>query len=302
LTLAVAALLVCAAALAEIVFPGHDYPYHAGWFNVAIAAVWIVAATRARVRLRASLTLGARAAVAAAILGSGMACVATVAVGLLGPDARTVIGAPGQRIRLAETGDWLAFPLTGVRGQDTAVALQRTRGNVVLDRPRHVGGFVLRPMARSVAFVDARDSAGNRLTITQPDGALFLSPVLMLTQTQNISGLDLPFDGFSIPAARRNVKAVLFSAQAAAALRSLPPGSGSAVLFAVDNERGQPLAHGIALSAGGKPVRAGDLVLSAAVLQYPAIQIVSAPPLLPVVLGTLLVVAGLAGIASPARR
>jgi hypothetical protein len=302
LTFAVAALLVCAAALAEIVFPGHDYPYHAGWFNVAIAAVWIVAATRARVRLRASLPLGARVAVAAAILGSGMACVATVAVGLLGPDARTVIGAPGQRIRLAETGDWLAFPLTGVRGQNTAVALQRTHGNVVLDRPRHVGGFVLRPTARSVAFVDARDSAGNRLTITQPDGALFLSPVLMLTQTQNISGLDLPFDGFSIPAARRNVKAVLFSAQAAAALRSLPPGSGSAVLFAVENERGQPLAHGIALSAEGKPVRAGDLVLSATVLQYPAIQIVSAPPLLPVVLGTLLVVAGLAGMASPARR
>ncbi|HEY1428600.1 MAG TPA: hypothetical protein VGF18_03440, partial [Candidatus Tumulicola sp.] len=86
----IAVLAVCVAAIVEIVFPGHDYPYHAGWFNVAIIACWIAAAWRARVRLRAKTPAAARAALAAMLVGSGIACVATVASGLLGPDARTV--------------------------------------------------------------------------------------------------------------------------------------------------------------------------------------------------------------------
>jgi hypothetical protein len=287
-------LLVCATALAEIFFPGNDYPYHAGWFNVAPIALWLFAAWRARGPLRnASSPAAVRIALAVAIAGSGIVCVATVASGLLGPDARTDIGAPGQRLQLTETGDWLAFPLSGASSQPPVVALQRGSATVSIDRTRQVGAFVFEPIPRNVVSVDARDAAGNRLTITQPDGVSFLSPVLLMTQTQNISGLSLPFDGFSVPAAKRNVKAVLFSAQAAAALRGLPPDSGPAVLFAVDDERGQPLARGIALSAAGRAVNAGGLFLTATVFQYPAIQIVSAPPALPVGLGTLLTVAGI---------
>jgi hypothetical protein len=289
-----ATLLVCATALVEILFPGFDYPYHAGWFNVALVAIWVFAAWRARTPLRnASAPAVARIAITGAILGSGIACVATVASGLLGPDVRTAIGAPGQRLQLTETGDWLEFPLTGASSQMPVVALQRGNAVVSIDRTRQVGAFVFRSIPRSVVSVDARDAAGNRLTITQPDGASFLSPVLLMTQTQNISGLNLPFDGFSVPAAKRNVKAVLFSARAAAAIRGLPSDSGPAVLFAVDDERGQPLAHGIALSAAGRAVNAGGLFLTATVLQFPAIQIVSAPPALPVRLGTLLTLAGI---------
>jgi hypothetical protein len=290
----VATLLVCATALAEILFPGHDYPYHAGWFNVTLVVVWVFAAWRARTPLQnASATTVTRVALAAALLGSGMACVATVASGLLGPDARTAIGAPGQRLQLTETGDWLEFPLTGASPQTPPVVLQSGNAIVSIDRTRQVGAFVFRTIPRSVVSIDARDGAGNRLTITQPDGTSFLSPVLLMTQTQNISGLNLPFDGFSVPAAKRNVKAVLFSAQAAAAMRALAPESGPAVLFAVDDERGQPVAHGIGLSAAGRAVNAGGLFLAATVLQYPAIQIVSAPPALPVRLGTLLTLAGI---------
>jgi hypothetical protein len=264
--------------------------------------LWLVVAWRSRVRFRAPSVAG-RAALAAILAGSGLACLATVASGLLGPDARTVIGAPGQRVKLPETGDWLAFPLSDPQSQaPPAVFLQQSRGSISLDRARQAGAFVFRPVERDVVFVDARDATGNRLTITQPEGQSFLSPVLVMTQTQNISGLDLPFDGFSVPAARRNVKAVLFSEQAAAALRGVAPGSGPAVLFAVDDERGQPLPHGIALSAAGAPARAGGLMLSAKVLQFPAIQIVSAPPALPVFAGTLLVVAGIVTLMVWGRR
>jgi hypothetical protein len=293
----VAVVAVCAAALAEIVVPGHDYPYHAGWFNVALLAAWIAAAWRARVRFRAKSPVAMRVAVAAMLVGSGIACLAAVASGLLGPDARTVIGAPGQRIKLPESGDWLEFPLSDPQSAaQPAVTLQRSRASVTLDRTRQAGAFVFRPVQRDVVFVDARDAAGNRLTITQPEGQSFLSPVLVMTQTQNISGLDLPFDGFSVPSAKRNVKAVLFSERAAAALRGVAPGSGPAVLFAVDDERGQPVPHCIALSAAGLPAHAGGLVLSAKVLQFPAIQIVSAPPALPVFAGTLLAVAGIVAV------
>ncbi len=302
MSFSVAALAVCAVALIEIAFAGHDYPYHAGWFNVAIVAVWIVAAWRARVRLRSNVPMQARVALAAIVLGSGMAGVATVASGLLAPDAQTIVGAPGQRVNVPGTGDWLAFPLTGTQSQDGAVVLQRARGTLTLDRPRQAGGYVYRAIPRNVVSVDARDLSGNRLTITQPEGKLFLSPVLLMTQTQNISGLDLPYDGFSIPAARRNVKAVLFSPQAAAAVRSLPAGSGPAVLFAVDDERGQPLPHGIALSTGGAAVRAGNLLLAASAFQYPAIQIVSAPPWLPTGIGTLLAIAGVGYLAFTVSR
>ena len=89
------------------------------------------------------------------------------------------------------------------------------------------------------------------------------------------------------------MKAVLFSAQAAAAMRGLAPGSGPAVLFAVDDERGRPLPHGIALSAAGHAVDAGGLFLTATVVEFPAMHVVSAPPALPVGVGTILTLAGI---------
>jgi hypothetical protein len=291
-----AAVLVCAVALLEVLVPGHDYPYHAGWFNIAIVAVWVLAAWRARVPLRKSSLGGlARAGIAVVLAGSGIAAVGTVASGLLGPDARTQIGAPGQRIQVPESGDWLSFPLLGSLWQ-TSVLVQHGRANIPIDHPRQVGALVYRPVSRTVVSISVSDQHGNSLTVTQPEGTSFLSPVLLMTQTQNISGLDLPFDGFSVPAAKRNVKAVLFSAQAAAAMRELPPNSGPAVLFAVDDERGQPLPHGIAIATDGNPVRVAGLVLNPAIFQYDAIQIVSAPPAIPVWIGTVLTLAGIATV------
>jgi hypothetical protein len=116
----------------------------------------------------------------------------------------------------------------------------------------------------------------------------------MMQHRQTIAGMDLPFDSFNVPAARRVVKAVLFTPEQAAALSHGLGSTGDAsVLFAVDDENDRPLPNAIALSAGGKPVTVGGLSLRAVVTQYPAVEVVAAPNVIATVLGGLLVAGGL---------
>ena len=112
------------------------------------------------------------------------------------------------------------------------------RRSVTLERPFHApvavgarrhnaGSFMLRTLPRDVVYVEARDLHGSRLTVTQPQGAVFLSPVLLMQHRQTIAGMDLPFDSFNVPSAQRVVKAIMFTpAQAAALLHGPePPGA-----------------------------------------------------------------------------
>jgi hypothetical protein len=142
-------------------------------------------------------------------------------------------------------------------------------------------------------YVEARDLRGNRLTITQPTGSVFLSPVLLMQHRQTIAGMELPFDSFNVPAEQRVVKAVLFTAAQAAMLPHNAEIGDPAVLFAVDDANDRLLPHAIALSSGGKSVRAGGLALRGRVAGYPAVDILSAPNLIAVVLSALVVAAGL---------
>ena len=110
---------------------------------------------------------------------------------------------------------------------------------------------------------------------------------------QTIAGMDLPFDSFTVPAARRVVKAVMFTqGQAAMLLHGAASPGETAVLFAVDDQNDRPLPHAIALSAGGRPVRAGGLVLGGSVTSYPAVDVVAIPNIAVTALGVLLLVAG----------
>lgn len=298
---AVASIVVVAVA-AEIAFPGGAI-YHAGWFNVALIALVAVTILGARkhVMTRASSTR-ARAATIAIVFGAAIAGLAGAASGLLAPDNRTVVGAPGQRVRVDDLGGTLDFPLTAAEGGDRPGELQ-----VVLDRPQraslaigergsNAGSYVLRTTPRTVVYVEARDphgSGGGRLTITQPQGASFLSPVLLMQEHQTIAGLDLPFDSFAVPAAHRNVRAVLFTPQEAATLRGMEGATIPAVLFAIDDEDGRPLPHAITLARSGATVRVGGLLLDAVVRAYPAVEIVATPALAAVFASVILVLGGL---------
>jgi hypothetical protein len=288
--LVVVALAVVASVAVEIAIPGRGV-YHAGWYNVGLIALAILTLAAARRRFRAAATARARAAVVALTIGTAIVAVAGSASGLLGPDDQTIVGAPGQRIRVEGLGV-LSFPFAGSPAGVPRVSLERPlhAAQPIGARPRDAGNFILHVVPRDVAYVEARDARGDRLTVTQPLGAVFLSPVLLMQHRQNIGGLDLPFDSFNVPAARRVVKAVLFTpAQAAMLLRGRGRAGDAAVLFAVDDENERLLPHAIALSDGGGPVRAGGLLLSAVVQSYPAVAVVSSPNLIATALGTLLV-------------
>lgn len=288
-----AAVAVAIGSAIEVVLPGRSI-YHAGWYNVALSALLAVAIVSGRTAMRKERRPRARAAMLAILLGSVVVGAAGVANGLFAPDNQDVVGAPGERISVDGVGT-LAFPVEDSGGHAPPVWLERSHHAplAIGTQSRDAGESILRAVPRNVVYVEARDLRGGHLTITQPQGTVFLSPVLLMQHSQTIAGLNLPFDSFNVPAARRVVKAILFSAaQAAVVLHDVAPGQ-PAVLFAVDDENDRPLAHAIALSSSGETVRAGGLALRAVVEDYPAIDIVSAPNIFAVSIGGLLVAGGL---------
>ena len=296
-----AALAAAAAAVVEVALPGRAI-YHAGWFNVVLGALVVVAMVAGRHSIRAQ-SARARLATLSLVAGAAMVGLAGVVSGLFAPDNQTFVGAPGQRISVEALG-LLAFPLasTETSASPSVTLLRPLHAPMEIGaRPRDSGNFILRVVPRSVVYVEARDLRGNRLTITQPAGSVFLSPVLLMQHRQTIAGMDLPYDSFTVPAAGRVVKVVMFTpAEAAMLLHGGAQIGEPAVLFAVDDENERPLPHGIALSAGGRMVRVSGLSLRAVTETYPAVEVVAAPNIFATAFGALLVLGGL--IASLSAR
>lgn len=296
--LAVWSLAVVAVAVVEIALPGRNV-YHAGWFNVGLLAAGCVAVALARREFARRRSEVARIAVVAAALGVAVVALAGVSSGLLAPDNRTIVGAPGQRVPVDDLGGSLLFPAADVSAADATVVLERGARDVSIgERGRIAGSFVLRPVSRQVVFVEAHDDRGGRLTVTQPSGSAFLSPVLLMQQRQTIGGFDVPYDSFAVPAAHRLVRAVLFSEQEASLMRGLAGGSGPAVLFAVDDENDRPLPHAIDAARSGATIALAGLQLRGTVLTYPAIEIVAIPSLAAVIAGVVLSLGGLGWLVS----
>jgi len=289
--LIVLAAAVIAAVIVEIALPGQD-TYHAGWYNVALCGLAVVTIAVARRRFGAARGARRRAGIVAVAFGAVSCALAGVASGLLGPDNQSVVGAPGQRIRIDGLGT-LAFALADSGGATVTLERSMRRPLDIGSSARNAGSFIVRAAPRDVVYVEARDLHGNRLTITQPTGSVFLSPVLLMQRRQTIAGMDLPFDSFNVPAAKRVVKAVMFTpAQAAMLGRNAEIGK-PAVLFAVDDENDRLLPHAIVLGSGGKEVQAGGLLLRGRVASYPAVEVMSAPNLIAVAVSALLVAGGI---------
>lgn len=293
-----AAIVVVAVVILEIALPGRAV-YHAGWYNLLLIALVVITIVGGRRVLRGA-PLRARLAILAMVVGVAVCGFAGAANGLLAPDNQTIVGAPGERVRVDDLGGSLVFPLAAAASESSPPVVLERPGHAPAtmgSRPRNVGSFILRITPRDVVYVEARDLRGNHLTVTQPSGRVFLSPVLLMEQRQTIAGMDLPFDSFNVPAQARIVKAVLFSPAQAAMLLHGAAGVGQpAVLFAVDDENDRPLPHAIALATGDASVRVGGLLLRATVTTYPTVEVIASPALYVVMLGTLLVLAGLAAL------
>lgn len=273
-------LLVCAIGMvvAQIVYPGQPV-YHTGWYNALDIALLVVAALQPRKRS------------AIALFGCAIVVFSGVAAGLMGPDTQVVVGAPGAATRSAEVGGQFVFPLAK---SGAPVMLERGGSSTSIGSGRrYSGGFMMWQTPRTVVYVDASDAAGNHLTITQPTNASFLSPVLLMQQSTNIAGMDVQYDTFSVPALRRNVKAVLFSKEQAAQLRSNTESGKPAVLFAVSDNADRVLPGGIALVPSGDRKRIDGLVLGGEVGTYPAVVVAAAPYLPVFAIGIAIVLAGI---------
>jgi hypothetical protein len=275
--------------LVQYAGPGRSI-YHAGWYNVAIAAlaIWMLcitprAAKRFAQRARAGIWLAASGVTAVAFAG--------VVNGLLGPDDQVVVGAPGSSIPVAQVGGALVFPLANAGADD--VSLARGASAKPVRGERYTARALLRVVDRTVVAIDARDGRGAHLTITQPTGTEFLSTVLLMQAQQTIGGLTLPYDSFALPGAHRIVKAVLFSHEQALKLPALATAPGAVVLFDVQDETGASLPHGIGVAPSGTTATIAGIHLTPRVLHYPSIEIVALPDAVVVTIGILAAIAGL---------
>ena len=267
-------ILLFAAAIAELAFPDASF-IHATWWILAIAALALLGTIRVLRSLRTVPTR--RRTVAALLMLAAMLVVGAAGFSnsLFAPDPRTIVAVPGAQVALPELGATLVFPDLDRPGAHVVLERGGERSPISCRHALYRGATLLRCLERTVVAVSADTLAGAHLTITQPTGSTFLSPVLLMQHTQEIAGFNLPFDSFALPAVHRDVKVVLFTAAQAQLLRG-----GSAhrtVLFAVDDSLGRTLAHSLGLAANGKRTRVADLFLQPRIHRYPAIVVLAVP-------------------------
>ena len=277
-------LLVLAAVLVELIVPDSTR-FHNGWYIVAIASLAVMLALRARKHFAPLRTANGRVGFILASFGVGGVALAGVAFGLFAPDPQTVAGAPGATVSVENVA--LHFPLA------TDVGSSRS-----LD-----GSAFLDPVPRTVVGVDVTDSAGRHLTITQPTGAAFLSPILLMQSTQTIGSLTVPYDSFAVPALHRVAKAVLLDRAALSQMPALATSDADgAVLFDVEDENEVPVPHGIGVALDGQSARLGGLILRPHLLSYPAIRVLPLPNPWIVGFGTLAAIVGFVFVGIDARN
>lgn len=293
------AAVLALAAVVELATPGRGL-FQTGWYATAIFALAIVALAGARGEYRRAKTAGGRAGVVLAAFATATLGLAIVTNALFAPDPRTIVASPGQHVDVPELGGSVAFPLSP-GGAATVVRPGRAPVEIG-EAPRYLGSFVLRAVSRNAVSVTASNALGERLTVTQPSGSGFLSPVLLMNQTQRIAGMDVRFDSFAVPAVSRLVRAVLFTPDQAERLRNLEGEPGFAVLFEVDDGLDRPVRDNIRIvHDGGTTTTVGGLVLHADVIAFPSVEVVAIPSLPATVLGVILAIAGLVGPLVPAR-
>jgi hypothetical protein len=291
--------------LAEFVYPA--WPgYHVWEYATALVLLAIPAAGRALELRRESA--GSGLGLFVALLGSLVIMATGIGSGLLGPDTEIVQKPPGTVAPLPDVGAAAFFPNANAddiaRGNE-GVILRRLGASPVDIEPgsrRLVGATELELVPRLAAYVEARDTRGERLTITQPTSPAFLSPVLLFPERVTVAGKNLPADAFATPAVRRQIKAFYFSKADSEAARAHGMAGAESVLFAVDDDSGKPVRDGIGFAASHVAVDLGGVRLQPTIGTYPALAI-SAVPYPPTLgLGGLLVIGGLALFATRSVR
>jgi len=283
--------------IAQDVVPLVDF-FHTWQYATALAlgAFVLIAYANGAIKGRDG-ALGKRLALA--IAGALVVTLAGIASGLLGPDTQTVSHAPGTVAPIPDLRAAAFFtaadPASIASGNAHVVVRRPNHGDVDVapNERKFLQSSVLLLRPSHAAFVEARDGAGNHLTVTQPTNPSFLSPVLLFPNEEAIAGKKLPFDTFAVPALQRVVKTVFLTGAMTSTLRVPPEDAGKpALLFAVDDDRG--VSHGIAVGPDGKEVTVAGMRLRATLGSYPALVVASAPEPLALAAGVVLFLIGVA--------
>ncbi len=259
--------------LSQDIAPGKPL-YHTGWYALLLAGALAIALLHAR-STNALLVAGGTL-----LLGSS-----GLASGLLGPDTRIYIGAPGSLMNVPEVGT-LRFPLASpgwvMPGPVSLSRAGRPELNVPAHGQAYAGSFILRELKRPITLVNVFDERGNHLTVTQPQSPQFLSPFLLFAQQARIAGKMLPIDSFVVPAKRVEVKAVLLDVRRT-----------GVVLYAVHDFSGKLLRKGLKI-VGIRSVRTvGNLRIQTILQQYPSVEVASGPHPALLIPGLMLIAGGL---------
>ncbi len=296
------AALGAAAAIAALVAAQVAVPRWAGFHTWEFAAVlvvliWVLGSYALAARKAPDGAGGTRRSVAA--IGVLIIAAAGLIDGLLGPDSQLVQRAPGAVAVVPEARIAAFFPAAdaaAIQGRAVGITLRRQRGaalHLASGARTYLGATVLDAVPRVAAYVEAEDRAGDHLTLTQPTNPAFLSPVALFSQAVPIAGRKVPAESFAVPARRRALKVFYFAEGSIPGLQARSFGSGSVVLFAVDDERGSLVPGGIAAAANERFVTIGDLRLRATLGTYPALAVSSIPSPALLWLGSAVFLAGL---------
>ncbi len=298
-----AVALASAGAGMALVFAQDVYPAWAGFHTWQYTAA-LVLATIAVIgyaldaRKGTDGEVGKRLAIAS--IGAVVVIAAGIASGLLGPDTETVARAPGTVAPLPDVGAAGFFPVadpaTIARG-DAQLEVRRRDGTSIDVGPnvrRFFGTTALETAPQMAAYVEARDAAGGRLTITQPTNPAFLSPVLLFPERVTIAGRSLPSDTFATPSVRRTIKAFYFSKDAVAQAAHGMPGREAVLLVVDDDASGKLAPGGIGFVPSGSDATIGGVRFHVTVGTYPALVISAVPSPTALWIGGVLFLGGLA--------
>lgn len=267
--------------------------FHEWVFAVAAALAGVLLLVWGIVGLRPRTAPERFAAIGA--LGGALVCAAMVAASFAVGPPHALPGSPGQVTPVRPGASVLArFPLLseqqlrdGIAPDDVSVLA----GGALVDLPAgatiNVGQYVLRAGIGPIAFVRATTPQGKPVTVTQPEGATFVSPYLLFPGRSGDQRLDL----LAVPPLHRTVNVTYYPSYHDEVRHIDIP--TPFVLVQVAEENGSPLFRGATIS--GRPLQGGGLRLTFLLGQYPNVVLTSAPAALPFWLGALMVAAGLSG-------
>jgi hypothetical protein len=285
--------MIAAAAAGVFQLRPFEPAFHQWAFAVAAALAGVFLLVQGVVGLRPRSAPERFAALGA--LGGALVCAAMVSASFAVGPPHALPGSPGQVTPVRPGASVLVQfpPITeqqlrdGAAPDSISVLTRGAREDLPPGATLKVGQYVLRADIGPIALVRATTPNGKPVTITQPEGATFVSPYLLFPGRSGDQRLDL----LAVPPVHRTVNVTYYPSyhDEARHIDITRP----FVLVQVAEENGASLFRGATIS--GKPVQGGGLRLTFLLGQYPNVIVSSAPATLPYWLGVLMLAAGLLG-------